>query len=59
MNITTDVAKLRERLGSPSDETVEGLRLLKAFLRLSPQQRLDVIAFVERLAIDAAPSWEG
>ena len=59
MKIPTDVAKLRERLGSPSDETGEGLRLLKAFLKLSPQQRLDVIAFVERLAIGTAASREG
>src|SRR5882724_9023554 len=50
MKILNDFANLQGRLGSPSSETVEGLRLLKAFLRLSPEQRLDVVAFVERLA---------
>jgi hypothetical protein len=53
MKSPTFVAELRERLGAPSSETVEGLRMLKAFVKLSPRQRLEVIELVERLAIDA------
>jgi hypothetical protein len=52
MKNPTSVAELRERLGTPSSETVEGLRLLKAFVKLSPRQRLEVVGLVERLAID-------
>jgi hypothetical protein len=39
---------------APSGETVEGLRLLKAFLKLSPGQRLEIMELVERLATDPA-----
>jgi hypothetical protein len=58
MKILNDFVNLQGRLGSPSSETLEGLRLLKAFLKLSPQQRVDVVAFVERLAIGPAASRE-
>lgn len=44
------VAELRNQLGTPSNETVESLRLLKAFFRLAPDQRADIIELVERLA---------
>jgi hypothetical protein len=47
------VAELQKRLGAPSSETVESLRLLKAFLKLAPRQRSEVIELVERLASDA------
>jgi hypothetical protein len=49
------VSELSEKLGYPSSETIEGLRLLKAFIKLSPPQRSEVIALVERLATTPAP----
>ena len=42
------VSELSEKLGYPSGETVEGLRLLRAFTKLSPPQRSEVIDMVER-----------
>jgi hypothetical protein len=48
-------AELRAKLGSPSNETVEALRLLKAFLMLTPKQRSEVIELVEQLATDPTP----
>ena len=44
------VAELHERLGDPPSETFESLRLLKAFLKLAPGQRFEIIGLVERLA---------
>src|SRR5215213_1583566 len=52
MQDPTFVAELQKRLGAPSSETVESLRLLKAFLRLTPGQRYEIIELVERLAAD-------
>ncbi|WGS18862.1 MULTISPECIES: hypothetical protein [unclassified Bradyrhizobium] len=52
MKNPTYVAELHKKLGAPSSETVEGLRLLKAFLRLAPDQRSEVIELVERLAAE-------
>ena len=49
------VVELREKLGAPSHETMESLRLVKAFLTLAPDQRFEVIALVESLATDPAP----
>ena len=49
------ISDLREQLGSPSSETVEGLRLLRAFVKLSSRQRAEVIELVERFAADPAP----
>lgn len=49
------VSELSEKLGYPSSETIQDLRLLKAFIRLSPRQRSEVVALVERLATDPAP----
>ena len=54
MQNPTFVAELQKRLGAPSSETVESLRLLKAFLRLPPDQRSEIIELVECLA--AAPA---
>ena len=54
MKTPTSVAELHNKLGAPSSETVESLRLLTAFLKLVPRQRFEVIALVERLAIDPA-----
>jgi hypothetical protein len=48
------VGELHKKLGAPSSETVESLRLLTAFLKLSPRQRLEVMKLVERFAIDPA-----
>jgi hypothetical protein len=59
MKNPTHIAESQEKLGFPSSGTVEGLRLLKAFLKLSPQLRVDVIELVERLAADPAAHWEG
>ena len=56
MKDPTFVAELHERLGAPSSETVESLRLLKAFLKLAPVQRFEIIELVERLAADAVGS---
>jgi hypothetical protein len=46
---------LRKRLGAPTSETAESLRLLKAFVKLSPGQRSEIIGLIERLAIDPTP----
>ena len=54
MKDPTLVAELQKRLGAPSSETVESLRLLKAFLRLAPGQRFEIIELVERLAAEPA-----
>ena len=57
MKSPTSFAELQNTLGAPSSETVESLRLLKAFVRLAPDQRFEIIEMVERLATDgpAAP----
>ena len=55
MKNPTFVAELQKRLGAPSSETVESLRLLKAFLKLAPGQRFEIIELVERLAANPAP----
>ncbi|WP_407151363.1 hypothetical protein [Bradyrhizobium sp. ORS 86] len=52
MKNPTYVAELQKKLGAPSSETMESLRLLKAFLRLAPDQRCEVIELVERLAAE-------
>jgi hypothetical protein len=55
MKNPTYVVELQRKLGAPSSETVESLRLLKAFLKLAPDQRSEIIELVERLATDPAP----
>jgi hypothetical protein len=55
MKNRTHVSELGEKLGYPSTETIEGLRLLKGFIKLSPPQRSEVLDLVERLATDPAP----
>ncbi|WP_166305512.1 hypothetical protein [Bradyrhizobium sp. 2S1] len=52
MKNPTYVAELQNKLGAPSSETLESLRLLKAFLRLASDQRSEVIELVERLAVE-------
>jgi hypothetical protein len=49
------VSEVSAKLGYPSSETVQGLRLLRAFVKLSPSQRSEVIDMVEQLATDPAP----
>jgi hypothetical protein len=56
MKNPTYVAELQKKLGAPSSETMESLRLLKAFLKLAPDQRSEIIELVERLAISPSPS---
>jgi hypothetical protein len=56
MKDPTYVAELQKKLGAPSSETVESLRLLKAFLKLTPDQRSEIIELVERLAASPLPS---
>jgi hypothetical protein len=56
MKNPTFVAELQNKLGTPSSETVERLRLLKGFLKLAPGQRSEIIELVERLATEAAAS---
>jgi hypothetical protein len=55
MKNRTFMSDLREQLGSPSSETIEGLRLLRAFVKLSSRQRAEVIELVERFASDPPP----
>ena len=55
MKNRTSVSEVSAALGYPSPETVQGLRLWKAFTRLSPSQRSEVLAWVESLAADPAP----
>jgi len=52
MKNPTYVAELQKKLGAPSSETLESLRLLKAFLKLAANQRSEIIELVERLATD-------
>ena len=52
MKSPTYVAELQKKLGTPSSETVESLRLLKAFIRLAPDQRSEIVELVERLVED-------
>jgi hypothetical protein len=54
MKNSTYVAELQKRLGAPSSETVESLRLLKAFLKLAPDQRCEIVELVERLTTNPA-----
>jgi hypothetical protein len=56
MKNPTFITELHRKLGAPSSETVESLRLLKAFLQLEPKQRFEVIEFVERLASEPSPT---
>jgi hypothetical protein len=56
MKNPTHVAELQKRLGAASSETMEGLRLLKAFLKLAPDQRSEIIEMVERFATSRAPN---
>ena len=54
MKNPTFIAELHKKLGAPSSEAIESLRLLKAFLRLTPRERFEVIEMVERLAADGS-----
>jgi hypothetical protein len=45
-------AELHLKLGAPASSTVESLRLMRAFLKLAPRQRFEVIKLVEDLATD-------
>jgi hypothetical protein len=55
MTNRTSASEVSATLGYPSTETVQGLRLFKAFIKLSPAQRSEVLAFVEHLVTDPAP----
>ena len=48
MKSPTYVAELHKKLGAPSGETVESLRLLKAYLKIPSDQRFEIIELVER-----------
>jgi hypothetical protein len=56
MKNPTYVAELQTKLGAPSSEAVESLRLLKAFFKLPADQRSEVIELAERLATDPSPN---
>ena len=56
MTNRTFASELSEKLGHPTSETIQGLRLLKAFVRLSPSRRAEVIDLVEQLATDPSPA---
>ena len=47
-------AELHLKVGAPASSTVESLRLLRAFLKLAPRQRFEVIKLVEDLATEEA-----
>ena len=49
-------AELYRKLGAPPTEALESLRLLKAFRKLSPRQRTEVVQLIERLATEVAPA---
>ncbi len=49
MKNPTSNAELHVMLGAPTRETVESLRLLRAFFRLAPGRRFEVIELVERM----------
>lgn len=51
LNFATEV---HLKLGAPSSQTIESLRLLRAFLKLEPRQRFQVIKLVEDLAAEEA-----
>ncbi len=53
MKNPTFLAELHKKLGAPSSEAMESLRLLKAFLKLAPRQRFELIEMAERLASEA------
>lgn len=55
MKNPTFVAELHKKLGAPSSDAVESLRLLKAFLKLAPGQRAEVVELIERLAVESSP----
>lgn len=55
MKNRTSVSEVSATLGYPSNETVQGLRLWKAFIKLSPAKRAEVLTWVEHLATDPAP----
>ena len=55
MKNSTFMTELHDRLGGPSSETVESLRLLRAFIRLAPKERYEIIELVERLATGLQP----
>jgi hypothetical protein len=55
MKNSTSVSEISATLGYPSTETVQGLRLFKAFIKLSPAQRSEVLSWVEHLATDPTP----
>src|SRR3954447_21689378 len=52
---STSIAGLHKKLGTPSGEVVESLRLLKAFVKLAPPQRREVLQMAERLANEDLP----
>jgi len=54
MNNRIMIAELHQKLGAPSSEEVECLRLLNAFRRLAPTERFEVIELIERLADEAS-----
>jgi hypothetical protein len=54
MKNPTFITELHKKLGAPSSEAVESLRLLKGFLTLAPRERFEVIELVERLAAEAS-----
>jgi hypothetical protein len=50
-------SELHLKLGAPSRQTVESVRLLRAFLKLAPRQRFEVIKLVEDLASEELPEY--
>jgi hypothetical protein len=52
------VAELREKLGHPTCETIQLWRLLKAFVRLPPSQRAELIEMIQLVATNPAPARE-
>lgn len=40
------------KLGAPSSQSIESLRLLRAFMKLERRQRCEIIKLIEDLATD-------
>ena len=52
MRNPTSIAELHKKFGTPSSETAESLRLLKAFLKLGAGHRFEIVELVERIAME-------
>ena len=52
------IMEMHSKLGVPSNETVESLRLLRSFIKLTSRQWREIIELVERFAVERSPAPE-